>query len=262
MSPRADPREDARARAPSVVSCTAAAAVRPAHLGQRRAGRRSALLVLLTLLLDPLLVPPVAAAQAPSEVDPAPAEVDVGELLAAYAHEPTVEQVVAAALRIGTADPARARAALRRARWSALLPDVSGGIRRGQAVDLDGLLTTDGDRTNVSTDDDLTLDLDLRFRLGALLAPPGESSLLRELRALELERIELIRLVIALYFERRRLQLERDLAPSPDLVREMRIAELTAFLDALTEGIFRRREGGRHGWPGLREGGGPRSAPA
>ena len=49
-----------------------------------------------------------------------------------------------------------------------------------------------------------------------------------------------MREVIALYFERRRLQLERDLHGDPELARSVRIAEIEAVLDVFTKGAFGR----------------------
>ena len=50
--------------------------------------------------------------------------------------------------------------------------------------------------------------------------------------------IALVAQIVALYFERRRLLVERELTGAPDLVAELRILEIEALLDALTEGRF------------------------
>ena len=69
-----------------------------------------------------------------------------------------------------------------------------------------------------------------------------ESSLLTEERRLEEARLRLVAEVVRLYFERRRLQLERDARGGSDLATEARIAELGAMLDALTGGGMSQRE--------------------
>jgi hypothetical protein len=160
--------------------------------------------------------------------------------LARYRYEPTVTSVVRTALAAGDADPARARDAIDRARLAGLLPVVRAGLRRGQAVDLRALTSGTGERTNVYTDDDLMLEASVVFRLDRLLFATDEPALLRELRALEEARAQLVRAVVALYFERRRLQLERDLLGRRDLPSTLRILEIEALLDLMTDGAFRR----------------------
>lgn len=156
-----------------------------------------------------------------------------------YRHEPSPSDVVRAALATRTADPARARDAIDRARLSGLLPTARAGLRRGQAIDLRGLTGTPDD-ANVSTGDDLIVDGSLAFQLDRLVFAPQEGALLGELRALEQARAELVRAVIGLYFERRRLQLERDLLGRRDLATMLRILEIEALLDAFTAGAFTR----------------------
>lgn len=158
-----------------------------------------------------------------------------------YRDEPSVQRVLQAALATRSRDPSRARDAIERARLRGLLPTARAGIRRGQAIDLRDLTGADG--ANVSTDDDLMLEASLVFQLDRLVFAPEEVGLLRELRALEAEQLELVRAVVALYFERRRLQLERDLLHQRDVVRAMRILETEALLDVFTAGGFTRMMG-------------------
>jgi len=158
-----------------------------------------------------------------------------------YRDEPSVQRVLQAALATRSRDPSRARDAIERARLRGLLPTARAGIRRGQAIDLRDLTGADG--ANVSTDDDLMLEASLVFQLDRLVFAPEEVGLLRELRALEAEQLELVRAVVALDFERRRLQLERDLLHQRDVVRAMRILETEALLDVFTAGGFTRMMG-------------------
>jgi hypothetical protein len=67
-----------------------------------------------------------------------------------------------------------------------------------------------------------------------------EVGLLRQRQAELDARAALVRQVIHLYYERRRLQVERDLDPEPKVARSVRIAEATALLDAFTGGAFQR----------------------
>jgi len=170
---------------------------------------------------------------------PAGAQDRVDEALARYRHEPSVDHVVEAALAQRSSNPGRVRDAMDRARATGWLPTTRALVRRGQAVDLRAL-TGETTPTNVSTDDDLVLEARMTFYFDRIVYAPDEPSLLRELRATEDARARLIAQVVALYFERRRLQLERDLAEARDPARRIRILELTALLDALSGGALTR----------------------
>jgi hypothetical protein len=208
------------------------------------------LALVAALLLAPGRVRAQAPAPAPSiDVDPAA----LREALAALARsEPRVEDVIAAALATADAAPSRARDAAERARLSGLLPSVRVGARRGQGWDLSQLQTTDSGRVALATGDELAVTGEVSFDLGRLLSAREEVALLREERALRMAREELVRAVVSLVYERRRLLLERAFVAHVDLAREVRIDEISALLDVFTEGAFGRmiadRRGGRHRW--------------
>ncbi|MCS6799033.1 MAG: hypothetical protein NZ898_10980 [Myxococcota bacterium] len=163
-----------------------------------------------------------------------------------YAHEPTVDEAVTGALRVARLDPELASRAAARARRSGWVPEVRVGARRGQQVDLSSLAVgTAAGRTQLETGDRLAVEAELTFRLADIVYGRDEVGWARERRALAEARIGLVRTVVGLYFERRRLQLERDLLGRSDLPRVMRIAELTAMLDALCGGLFERGLPGR-----------------
>lgn len=165
----------------------------------------------------------------------------VQRALSRYRNEPDVDAVVAAALAARSANPSRVRDAVDRARAAGWLPTTRVAIRRGQTVDLRGIGGGSLDEiTNVSTDDALTFEASMVFRFDRLAFAPEEPALLRELRAVETERDRLVDAVIRLYFERRRLQLERDLGGLPDAERAVRIVELEALMNALSAGAFSR----------------------
>jgi hypothetical protein len=195
--------------------------------------------------LDGALVsgPPVWAQELDADVPierAEPAGAAIRRALVRYRDEPPVGTVVEAALRHAEVDLADAERLVRRGRRSGLLPTVRLGVRRGQARDLSALTTTELDRTNLSTDEELSIEASVVFRLDRLVYGPDEVSLLRERRALSDTRRELVRIVVSLYFERRRLQLERDLAGLDGVEQALRIAEIEALLDAFTGGEFER----------------------
>ena len=199
---------------------------------------------LLLCLAASWLVPVTALAQESPAPAITPERIEVA--LHRYRREPEVERVIAAAWRARSASPSRVHDAMNRARGTGWLPTARTSIRRGQTVDLRGLTgDTLGTPTNVSTDDALTFEATLTFRLDRIVFASEEVPMLRELRSVELERSDLARVIVHLYFERRRLQLERDLAGLVDVPRALRILEIEALLDAFTEGSFTRMMGGR-----------------
>jgi hypothetical protein len=156
--------------------------------------------------------------------------------LARYAHEPKVETVVDAAI---AALPApRAAALASRARDAGWVPKLGLRARRGQGVDWSQTL---GDQSiDVKSDDDLTLEASLSFELDRVVFRSEEVALARQTQLEGEQRRARVREVIALYFERRRLQLERDRHGDPELARSVRIAEIEAVLDVFTKQAFRR----------------------
>lgn len=125
---------------------------------------------------------------------------------------------------------------VRRGRLAALLPQVRGRARRGQAVDLSERV----DDLRYSTDDSLTLEVALTWDLNRLVYGSDEVALARETARRREAKVQRSRLVVGVYFERRRLQLERDLLGVVDLAHELRIQELAAMLNALSDGAFSR----------------------
>jgi hypothetical protein len=180
------------------------------------------------------------AAPAFAQEAAAPDRAALEAALEAFEDEPEVDEVVAWALASSSTDPRAAGDALDRARWSALLPQLRIGVRRGLGWDWASRQTTSADTASLASGEDLALIGTLTFRLDRLLAPGEETGLLRERHSLEEARFELASRVIALYFERRRHQIEAELGGGPDVTAAMRIAELTALLDVLTSGRFGR----------------------
>lgn len=162
---------------------------------------------------------------------------EIAAALQRYAHEPTVEQVVSAALR--AAPPERAEALASRARSAGWVPRIGLRARRGQAIDLSSADSA-ADALRLKSNDDLTLEANLFFELDRVVFRREEVALARQERAEHLDRGVIVHDVILLYFERRRLQLERDLSGEVTPAREIRIAEIEALLDAFTKGEFRR----------------------
>lgn len=157
-------------------------------------------------------------------------------LSAAYAHEPRIEELLQVLDEAEDFDPEVPRSRARRGRRSGWLPTLRLGVRRGQA--LDRSLQIDEER--YSTDDDLVLEGSLVMRLDRAFYGPDEVAWVRESRTRTRLREERAMLLIGAYFERRRLQIERDAFGRRDPETRMRIEELTALLNAFTSGAFTR----------------------
>jgi len=112
--------------------------------------------------------------------------------------------------------------------------------RHGQTVDLTSPQAIDPTLLRLRTNDALTLEAGLSWDFERLVFRREEITLLAQGRAEREQRGRVVKDVIALYFERRRLQVARDLARKPDPRFELRIAEIEALLDAFTNGEFRR----------------------
>jgi hypothetical protein len=168
----------------------------------------------------------------------APSQAEIDAALARYAREPSAAQVVHEALLAAPAP--RSAAILSRARAAGWIPRLGLRARRGQTVDLSAPQSLDAAALRVRSNDDLTLEATLSFDLERVVFRREEISLLHQSEVEQQARGRIVREVIQLYFERRRLQLERDLRRDPGLARSLRIAEIEALLDAFTNGSFRR----------------------
>jgi hypothetical protein len=160
-------------------------------------------------------------------------------LLAKYAREPKVEEVVAATLRAERHNPRHFAELASRSRLRGLIPHLDLGARRGQGIDLRWTLADDL-ADHRTTADDVMLFATLRFDLDRLLFAGEEVSIAREARFTREASRELIRQVVHVYFLRRRLQLERDLQDGGSIAAQLRIDEAEAILNAFTDGAFRR----------------------
>ena len=127
-----------------------------------------------------------------------------------------------------------------RARSTGWIPRLAFTARRGRAIDLSASSTLSDGRRTTSTDDDLMLSATLSFQFDRLLFRREEVAIAMEGRALQELRAQRIREVIALYYRRRALQLERDLGLAPRPAVDLRIAETQALLNAFTNGVMSR----------------------
>jgi hypothetical protein len=165
-------------------------------------------------------------------------QADIARALRRYAKEPSVQKVVEIALKTMSSDPKKAEEMASRARDTGWLPIVRFGVRRGLGQGSAQYQTVELDKTSLSTDDDFAIEGSLTFELDRLVFDRNEVAIAREERSARETQSKVIRAVISLYFERRRLQLERDLGQASDIAQEVRIAEIEAILNSFTNGAF------------------------
>jgi hypothetical protein len=171
------------------------------------------------------------------------AEAEVSRAEKAYANEPTIEEVLRSSLKTGSGARRAVEQIVDRARASGWVPTVRLGVRRGIGAGLSAYQTIETDRTSFSSDDNLVLEATLTFHLDKLVFDPVEVTVAREKTALDKAIAERIRTIVALYYERRKLQLERDLSGQIDPKSAARIGEIEALLNVFTNGEFERMIG-------------------
>ncbi len=168
---------------------------------------------------------------------------DVEQVLARYRDEPSVQEVQERAMRYAEIHPELIDAWRRRSSYSAILPQLRVTYRRNVEEDT-RLIEQPGnpDRWQWDWDDDHQVTTVARWDLDDLIFNTDELRVSSESVRLVRLREGVLNQVTKLYFERRRLQIERDLAPTHDVAaavrREMRLHELTAQIDAMTGGWF------------------------
>ncbi len=168
---------------------------------------------------------------------------------AAMADDPPLVPLRRAATALIQADPERARSMLTRVRLAGWLPEVrllvERRLSRAESVDLGpGADPANLAPVGIDTNNDVRYQARATWDLSRIVFNPDElGAEAQALRAADARR-EIETAVIRLYFERRRLKLESAGADDLDMPsgsrRDLRIAEIEAELDALTDGAFTR----------------------
>ena len=181
------------------------------------------------------------------------AEADAKRLLARFDGEPTVNQVQAAALSYASMHPEIFSALQSRSRIQALLPELKVKLSKGtfeQSRGVTAFSSNVAEKTNATEtlDDDLKVEGEVKWKLSELVFNPRETAVVKENRYTAKERQRMLQTVTQLYFERRRAQIDLMTGPPNDAaaraLAELKIAELTAELDAVTGGGFSRMVSG------------------
>ena len=185
--------------------------------------------------------PPPPASPSPATADPPPPRLDAEQVEAALTRlsGPSLHEVQRAALReSGLAELRRAKW-LRRSRSAFALPTLSAKydhrLDRGWTLDSEAG-QADGLRTDAGAQG--VVRVKATWELDRLVFSPDELRAARALLDVEDVRERVLIEVTTLYFERQRLLLERELAPSDDpravIESTLRLREVEGVLEGLT----------------------------
>ena len=183
----------------------------------------------------------VLCCAAPASANPT---AKANELLARFNAEPDVRAVQQSAVKYARTHPDKVDTWRTRARASNLLPEFRVAVNRDQATDSSQTRTsgTGDPRATSGSDDKFGLDLRAVWDLNKTIYDPAEVQIQRETIKASRQRDSLVAEVTKLYFERRRAQvkllLDRDMDLRSQVKQELKVAELTAYLDGLTGGWF------------------------
>src|SRR5579883_3294200 len=173
----------------------------------------------------------------------------VAQVLARFAHEPSVFELQKAALAQSHLHPAIMEAVLKRIHGAAMLPEIR--VQAGKTTRRQDTLSEEvgaPDHYDLTGESQLQLIVRATWQLDRLVFNDAELRWHAQAKQEGERRDELLMTVTRLYFERRRLQAEQVLSPSQDenviMQRLLRIEELTALLDALTGGFLSQAKSG------------------
>ncbi len=192
-----------------------------------------------------------------AEVPPTPVPtVSIDEVTAAFANEPTIQEVQDAAIRFAEVDPQRFASWRSGVRNRALLPDtfqVSVGhdtdddtdYSKSKTISLSGNTVTvgpDDETWGHDTDDDWDYELRMKWNLQDYVFNPDMLRVSAETQDQVEFRQSVLTDVTKLFFDRKRLKAEMILDPRVDvptqIKRQLRLEEITASLDSMTGGFF------------------------
>ena len=167
--------------------------------------------------------------------------------------EPTIQEVHRAALRFYNAEPEKIESMRSRANWKYILPDVNVRYRQsdnGVFIDKLDFLQGAADQNYAigkdrSEGDVKEFQVSGTWSLSRLLFNPE----LLDVSSLAGLQEGVLKEVTRIYYTRRRLQIDLILSnprdPATRLSKELRIEQLTATLDALTQNLFSKSSAGR-----------------
>jgi len=176
-------------------------------------------------------------------------EIDAQQVLSQFDHEPAISEIRNAAIEYAEVQPEKIQTWRKAAAKKALLPDVRFEYQKNKSWQKGTYFYSNS--SEKYTDDDVTLDRDkdwsisLTWNLGELVWNDDQTSIDSRSKLMVELRDDIVNEVTRLYFERRKVQIEMLLLPDEDikerLGRELRLQELTAGIDALTDSFLSKR---------------------
>jgi len=165
-----------------------------------------------------------------------------------FYYEPSISAVQKQAIHYANVSKTKTKRWQWTSRLKALVPSLSVGkdFSTTDTVDIDRGSTNEPDRYIVGPPDKKRgFNFDLNWQLSDLIWNSAQTSIdSREKLMIEL-RDDILSEVTRLYYERRRAQIEFVLRPPQDSLEQanaiLRIDELTAYLDALTDGLMTKQ---------------------
>ncbi|MBN2358461.1 MAG: helix-hairpin-helix domain-containing protein [Deltaproteobacteria bacterium] len=163
-----------------------------------------------------------------------------------YAAEPTIREIQQAAIDYARAHPERIDSWRARAANRAFAPEIETRVTKDWDKTTRVMQVAGNPDQNATYDyDNWQLMVRGRWDLDRAVFDPEEPKVAREGIRLQRYRDDVLNEVTRRYYERRRLQLELDLAPPTEMGdrvrKELRLQELTADIDALTGGYFSQK---------------------
>lgn len=162
--------------------------------------------------------------------------------------EPAAREVHGAVIRYGNFKNSKIKRWQAQSRLAALLPDFSFGRDRSDDnnVDIDRRSTSDPDQFILGPDDiSKGWDMDVSWDLGEFIYSSDQTSIDSREKLMVDIRNDFLAEATRIYYERRRLQTETALTGAASELehfeRLTRLDELTALLDAMTEGFMTKR---------------------
>ena len=186
----------------------------------------------------------------------------VEQVLAEFAHEPSVQEAQRWASTYAQVNPELVQRWLRDAKSFALLPELRLEYKYNDGWDNDfdviaGITGVDPNNpattlSGAGSDGDNTIQVKTRWALDKLIMSSEQIRVINEAQDVVKLREKVTGEATRFYFERRRAQVEHLLNPKTDILdrvqEELNLLELTANLDALTGGAFSQAisESGKH----------------
>jgi hypothetical protein len=169
------------------------------------------------------------------------------EILARFDHEPDVRSLQRRAMSYAHAHPAEVASWRGRARISALLPQLRVAVDYNTDADDTRTFTsaTSEPRQVVGNDQKAGYELRASWDLDEVVFNRSEIQVRRAVVNASRQRDNVVSEVTKIFFSRRRAQVDlllaEDLSAKARVKAELRIAELTAYLDGLTGGWFSKQ---------------------